>query len=268
MSNLDQTTAGGNNHPPAFRSVKYVFTLNNYEEEDINLLILYFKDNAKKWIFGEEVGDSGTPHLQGYMEFRNQKKWIVIKEKCEPLQHAYSARAYGSLEANYDYCTKQGIKFYYGGFKINKLKFRIQIELRPWQQNILNILDSDGDDRTIHWYWEPDGGMGKTTFQKWLYLNRDGVLILSGKASDMKHAIIQYIEKNGETPDIILVNIPKSSIDFVSYQGLEEIKDMCFFSGKYEGGMVVGPNPHVIVFANEEPHYEKMTNTRWNVVRI
>ena len=55
---------------------------------------------------------------------------------------------------------------------------------------------------------------------------------------------------------------------YLSWCGIEEIKDMFFYSGKYEGGMVCGENPHVIIFANEEPPLEKMSNDRWRVIEI
>ena len=52
----------------------------------------------------------------------------------------------------------------------------------------------------------------------------------------------------------------------ISYDGIEEIKDMMFYSGKYEGGMVVGKCPRFIVFANNPPIFEKMSADRWRVI--
>lgn len=69
-------------------------------------------------------------------------------------------------------------------------------------------------------------------------------------------------------PKTILMNIPRSKTGFVSYTGIEEIKDMFFYSGKYEGGQVCGPQPHVIVMANAEPEFEKMSDDRWDVINI
>ena len=48
----------------------------------------------------------------------------------------------------------------------------------------------------------------------------------------------------------------------MSIAALESIKDMFFYSGKYEGGMVCGPNPHVMVFANEPPEYGILSKDR------
>lgn len=55
------------------------FTLNNYTDNSLNLL--------KDWsqvsyaIVGKEVAQTGTPHLQGYAEFKQQVKGSVIRKK-------------------------------------------------------------------------------------------------------------------------------------------------------------------------------------------
>lgn len=94
------------------------------------------------------------------------------------------------------------------------------------------------------------------------------MVTLSGKGTDMKNGIVQYKANTHVLPSVVLINIPRSKSGFLSYTGMEEIKDMYFYSGKYEGGMVCGPNPHVFVFANCEPDYEKMSEDRWKVHEI
>ena len=143
------------------------------------------------------------------------------------------------------------------------------IVLRPWQEEIVGILHKDPDDRVIHWIWEPLGCTGKTTFQKWLFHQFTGTVVLSGKAVDMKHNVTQYAAKNHKLPRIILINVPRSQdTDCLSWQGIEEIKDMFFFSPKYEGGMVCGAAPHVVIFSNQAPPMEKLSKDRWQVHRL
>lgn len=267
LKDLIKSQEGGNNQTPSFRSRSYVFVLNNYKEEDVNLINSFLERESQKYIFGKEVGECGTPHLQGYMNFKSQRMWEALKTACEPFGRCWSAAAKGKLKDNVEYCSKDG-DYRYKGFNLAKVRYRVEIELYDWQKDIMNKLAEKPDDRTINWIWEPKGCAGKTTFQKYVYLNCENVIILSGKSADMKNGIVNFIEKKGETPDIVLINVPRCSQDFVSYEGIESIKDMFFFSGKYEGGMVCGANPHVYIFANEPPPTEKLSSDRWKIVEI
>ena len=40
---------------------------------------------------------------------------------------------------------------------------------------------------------------------------------------------------------------------------------MFFYSPKYEGGMIDGPPPHVLVMSNDPPDLDKLSKDRWNV---
>lgn len=79
------------------------FTINNYDETDIAA----FKDwdQITYIVYGKEVGESGTPHLQGYVEFKNSKKFSTIKKKF-PRAHLETRR--GTAEQASDYCKKDG----------------------------------------------------------------------------------------------------------------------------------------------------------------
>ena len=93
--------------------------------------------------------------------------------------------------------------------------------------------------------------------------------MLGGKSADMKNGIVEYKKTNGDTPELILINLPRSFDDkYLSYTGIEEVKDMCFYSGKYEGGMIVGNCPHIIIFSNRLPNTNEMSNDRWNIYDI
>jgi len=139
--------------------------------------------------------------------------------------------------------------------------------LRPWQQTLFDKLKKDPDDRTIHWYYDHVGNVGKTSFAK-LMCAKHGAMYICGKASDMKYGIVSFHEKNNHYPEVLILDIPRQSFGRTSYKGLEEIKNGIFFSTKYECGMHIFNPPHLVVFANEEPDYEMMSEDRWNVVEI
>jgi len=110
--------------------------------------------------------------------------------------------------------------------------------------------------------------MGKTSFCKYLTVKHDAIA-LSGKAADMRNGVIDYVKTNKTTPELVLVPIPRSfNTDYLNYEGIENVKDMYFYSGKYEGGQVCGNPPHLIVFANEPPDQSKMSEDRWVVRNI
>ena len=96
-----------------------------------------------------------------------------------------------------------------------------------------------------------------------------GAIIVSGKAADAKYAIQMYIQKHGQGPEIVIMDIPRTKgVTYVSYEAIEKIKDGLFFSGKYEGGMVRYNRPHFIVFANEPPETERMSSDRWVIEEL
>lgn len=92
----------------------WVFTLNNYTEQEFEFLSSEFLSKRKEYfyIIGKEVGESGTPHLQGYLALKDKKK------KFRPLprfavmrnnkQAVHFERAKGNRLQNHKYCSKDG----------------------------------------------------------------------------------------------------------------------------------------------------------------
>lgn len=87
----------------------WVFTVNNWIEEDWECLV-GLSDRCNYMVIGKEVGEvQGTPHLQGYMKFlgRPPKKAEVLGMLSERLgRQIYLRAAHGSVESNRAYCTK------------------------------------------------------------------------------------------------------------------------------------------------------------------
>jgi hypothetical protein len=138
---------------------------------------------------------------------------------------------------------------------------------RPYQRFICDLIKGIPCDRKIFWFFG-EGNIGKTQFSKYLSATH-GAICLSGKGADVRNGVVQYKMANGDTPEVVLFPIPRSyNSDYLSYEALENIKDMYFYSGKYEGGMINGNSPHLIIFANEPPDVSKVSRDRWRIYEI
>jgi len=79
----------------------YCFTLNNYTDEEIELI----KNGDYSYlVFGKEIGESGTPHLQGFVRFENAKTMSAI-HKLKGWKRTALQVSESPLSA-IDYCKK------------------------------------------------------------------------------------------------------------------------------------------------------------------
>lgn len=90
----------------------YCFTLNNYTSEEYEEICGKLSDDCLYAIIGKEVGESGTPHLQGYCLFKRALQFNTIKNRYLPRCHIEVAA--GSADANRAYCSKGGSFVEYG----------------------------------------------------------------------------------------------------------------------------------------------------------
>ncbi|GAC77766.1 replication protein, partial [uncultured marine virus] len=241
-------------------ALRWCFTLNNYSEEEYSSIVLQIEPYVKKYIIGKEIGEGGTPHLQGFIRFKTKRRPKSIIDN----KRIHWEKCKGSDSENYDYCSKDG-DFICEGFP---KPVKIISPDYYWEQEILNIITEEPDDRTIYWYWSKEGNVGKTAFCKYLSVKHDAIA-LSGKGADVRNGIVEYVKAKWDTPKLVLFPIPRSyNSDYLSYESIENIKDMYFYSGKYEGGMICGNCPHLFIFANTLPNYEKLSADRWVVREI
>lgn len=94
----------------------YCFTLNNYTPQDEETLCAICQD-AKYIVWGYEIGDSGTRHLQGFVSFHNARSLNSVKSLIGRRVHLEPAR--GTPEEAANYCKKEGIFFEAGEVPIH-----------------------------------------------------------------------------------------------------------------------------------------------------
>lgn len=93
---------------PGYQAKDWCFTLNNYTEEDVNRLSgLIGGDELCYMVYGREVGESGTPHLQGFLQLSRKKTMAGVK-KLLGSNTIHLERRRGTPTEASDYCKKEG----------------------------------------------------------------------------------------------------------------------------------------------------------------
>lgn len=86
------------------RGYRWCFTVNNYSPRDITRIESI---DCPFFIFGLETAPTtGTPHLQGYIEFTQYKRRSAVQKLIHPKAHLEPAK--GNRRQNIIYCSKSG----------------------------------------------------------------------------------------------------------------------------------------------------------------
>ena len=78
--------------------------MNNWNEQEYEGITEWLHNNTVGFVVGKEVGESGTPHLQGYFELKEGKTFTSVKKMNERI---HIEKAKGKREQNITYCTKE-----------------------------------------------------------------------------------------------------------------------------------------------------------------
>lgn len=132
-------------------------------------------------------------------------------------------------------------------------------DFRGWQNEVLRVAGGDPDDRSIHWYWEEFGGVGKTTMAKHL-VAMGGFYTSGGKYADIIHAYSMQ--------SIVIFDLGRDFEEKVPYVIMEGFKNGIISSGKYNSCTKTFKSPHVFVFANFAPDKRRLSVDRWRVTHI
>lgn len=248
----------GNTLSPQSR--KWCFTLNNFTDEEYSKVLNYVKN--KKYIIGKEIGENGTPHLQGFFYSKSPMAFSVLK-KVNSRWHL--EKAVGSFDSNVKYCAKDN-NFVSNIHCQHLEKYALlnsefaNVIWKEWQNDILEYIKTKPDSRTIYWVFDEEGNKGKSYLVKYLSLTRD-VIICDGKKDNIFNQIKTAYD-NHQKIELVIVDMPRYSEKFLNYGVLEQIKNGLLYSGKYEGGICVFPYPHIIVMANSEPQEGSWSSDR------
>lgn len=231
------------------------FTWNNYPENWKDLVVPEFQRFGLSYVVGVEVAPTtGTPHLQGFISSKKKIRPFSINLKVSDWSKMRS-----TVEQSIEYCCKGGNYIIHGYPEPPKPPPALDtVELQEgWQTEIFEKLKGPVEQRKIYWVWSREGGLGKSTFARYVVMNIEHTLVVEGKSSDMKFMIADYMENNnGWWPQVVILDVPRQSQDFLSYTGMEGVKNGLFASTKYKGRMVITNQPHMIVLANFPPNLD------------
>lgn len=297
------------------RCKNWCFTLNNYALDDVNRLtnVIAVAAGVSYLVFGFETGNSGTPHLQGYIVFDTRRTLRFVRDFLGFHHPPHLEAARGTPESNRNYCIKDGDFREYGTLpqgqgrrtdfedlidwiqntqprptessimlRFPGLYFRyrphllraldllrphvpnVQGDLRPWQQDLEQLLLDEPDDRTVNFLVDPEGASGKTWFCRyWLSQHSEKTQILRvGKRDDLAHCI-------DTTKTYFFFDVPRGQMEFFQYAVPESIKDQMVFSPKYNSIMKYFDHKcYVVIFCNEMPSMTSLSVDRYNVVEL
>jgi len=236
------------------RKTFYCFTLHNYES-NYEEIIRQLKIIAKKGIVGKEIcPTTNNAHLQGFIALKKPMRITELKIIGNPHWEVCIA----SEEANIKYCSKEN-NFIKWGFP---KPIHIIENLYNWQKEIEEIFNTEPDDRKIHWFYDKNGGIGKSAFVKYMVIKHQCLFCDGGKKADLINLVFN---NNMDECKCVIWDLPRNTGNNISYSTIESVKNGMVCNTKYETGVKCFNSPHIFVFANEAPELEKLSQDRWSV---
>lgn len=235
----------------------YCFTAFGFD--NIDLLKERMIEIGKKGIIGNETcPTTGNKHLQCFIALKKPMRITELKLPFKP--HIEACK--GSEEQNAKYCKKDNNYWTFGFPK----PLKTLLSLKPWQMEIEKIYMTEPDDRKIYWFYEEIGGVGKSSFIKYMIIKYNILFCSGGKHNDIMNLVFN---QDMDTTTCVIFDIPRANKGHISYASLECIKNGMVCNTKYETGVKVFNSPHVFIFANFPPDQPDLLSIdRWLIYKI
>jgi hypothetical protein len=250
----------GNTKLPSQPSRKtfYCFTV-FYTDDVYDEIIRQLKVISKKGIVGKETcPTTNKKHLQGFIHLNKPMRLSELKITGSPHWEACK----GNEEQNTKYCSKEN-DFVKWGFP---KPIKTIDTLFDWQRKVEEIYLQEPDDRTVHWYWNESGNIGKSAFIKYMIVKHKVLFCSGGKHQDIMNLVFN---QDMDECQGVFFDIPRAHRGHISYASLESIKNGMVCNTKYETGVKIFNSPHVFVFANFPPDKEsELSADRWHIVEL
>lgn len=132
---------------------------------------------------------------------------------------------------------------------------------RKWQKYFINALAPQcKDDRKIHVVVDPKGGGGKSKLADYLQYHHNAFITEGGSKKD--------IACSYDGQPIVVFDIARNGECELNYSALESFKNGRIQSNKYESHLKRFETPHVIVLANWDLDYSKISQDQWDIYHL
>jgi Putative viral replication protein len=290
------------------RGKNWCFTLNNWTDDDYQRLIqLVEKEECIYIIFGKEVGESGTPHLQGFIAFSKRVYLTDVKKRISNTAHFELARM---VPEAIEYCKKDGDVFEAGVIPTGQGK---RTDIDDFKADVKSGLLDLKEIREKHsavyakykaWVMEYviDNAPKIPTVDYPLHEWQQELLTKLESPPDDRTVqfIVDQTGNNGKSwfahwyaskhkdcqvmcpgrkidmsyilrTDIrvLMIDAPRSKQgEFLEYDFLENVKDGFVFSSKYESSIKTLANVHLVILMNEPPDLTKLSYDRYDITYL
>jgi len=286
----------------------WCFTLNNYTDDDLTFFRSHLNDSSlvRYAVFGFEVGESGTPHLQGFVSFKQSRRLAYLRTYLSSRGHYEISK--GSPEQNFDYCSKAGTFEEFGdrrssgkrndleAFKSavlegerDKKKLRIEHSIvaarypRFFEQFILDCTPMI--EIPAHplrpWQQELCSYLDRRADSRTIYFVVDQVGN-AGKSWFARYysrlnpkCIVLEPGKKADMayllPDelrVVFIDITRQQMEHINYSFMESLKNGVVFSNKYESRIKEYGNLHVVVMMNHFPDMKMLSEDRYKIISV
>lgn len=287
----------------------WVFTLNNYTDDELSTLqtLSTAEDTPFRYIiWGKEVGENETPHLQGYLELKKKKRLSQLKALLGDRYHFEPRR--GTAQQAADYCKKEDDYEEHGLSTGKGTRTDLLVVKRDIDEGM--TLDEVAEKHFDAWVryrqaFKEYFQMKQTkpapqehSLRPWqaelsLYLQNEPserevyfVVDRAGNAGktwfarwwlhNHEHVQILEPEKRADMAmqmktdtEVLFVNVPRSRTPMLQYDFLESVKDQIISSPKYESRtLFLQKKCHVVVLMNEMPDPKALSSDRYKVVTV
>lgn len=289
------------------RAKHWCFTTNNYTEEHVERLRQYATDPRVAYVvFGREVGDTGTPHLQGFITFSRRVRFNEAQERL-PDSHLTITR---QVQNSIQYCKKDGDFEEYGlapdgpGHRSDLEAFKLAVKggltkLKDVRENFSEVYSRyPVFCKEYIRDFKPAVDIPSHPLRVWqAKLNHDLnlppdsrqiVFIVDFTGNSGKSWFARYYCSLHENAQILpptkkadmayalelgirvlFLDCPRSKQgDYIQYDFLEELKNGFVMSNKYESFVKTFSPMHVVVLMNEKPDMTKLSSDRYKIMQL